>query len=171
VDFTDVIGGQRATGFAGLAGSTAQATIRISDPLLNQAIAAALPPDGPVRTLTVHARVGNRIDVTLTLRKPSFLPAFHSHLTIERQPVLPEDPVVVLGLAGGAGNLLKLAGPFMGGALRLPPGIRLQDEMVFVDLRAVLAERGQSSLLNYVRQLQLTTDDGAVVVQLDATVR
>jgi hypothetical protein len=64
-----------------------------------------------------------------------------------------------------------MAGPFMGGALHLPPGIRLEDDLVFVDLRALLAERGQAALLNYVRRLSVTTDEGAVILQVDATVR
>src|SRR5207247_6574078 len=128
-------------------------------------VAAALPSDAAVRSVTAHPRPDNGFDVTVVLRKPSFLPPLHARVTIERQPVLPADPVLALRLAGGAGNLLKLAGPLLGGSLKLPAGVRLQDDLLSIDLRALLAERGQVPLLNYVSELHVSTDESALVIR------
>jgi hypothetical protein len=165
-----LLNAQLAAGFSGLAGSAAHVTLRISEPLLNDAIAAALPPDAAVRTVTLHPRGDNGFDATIVLRKPAFLPALHAQLTIERQPLLPADPVLVLRLAGGAGNLLKMAGPFLGGSLKLPPGVRLQDDLLSVDLRALLAAQGRAASLAYVTELHVATEASALVVRVAALV-
>lgn len=162
---SDLLAAQLAAGLPGLAGSAAHFTLRVSEQLLNDLVAAALPSDAAVRTLTAHPRSDNGFDVTVALRKPSFLPPLHAHVTIVRQPVLPAEPVLALRLAGGAGNLLKLAGPFLGGALKLPPGVHLQDDLLSIDLRALLAQRGHAPLLNYVSELHLSTEESALVVR------
>ena len=167
----DLLARQLAAGLPGLAGSAAHVTLRLSAQLLNEAIAAALPPDAAVRTVTAQPRPDNGFDVVVVLRKPAFLPPLHAHLMIERQPLLPADPVLVLRLAGGAGNLLKLAGPLLGGSLKLPPGVRLQNGLVSVDLRELLAERRQARLLDYVSELHLSTEESAVVIRVAAHVR
>jgi hypothetical protein len=164
-----ILAEQLGAGLPGLAGSDARAAVRLSDQLVNQIAAALLPRDGAVRAVTVRARDGNAIDVSVTLAKPAFLPAMRAQLTIERQPTLPDVPVLALRIAGGAGSLLKIAGPFLSGSL--PPGVRLDHDLLLVDVRALLAEHGQSSHLSYVRDLRVTTEDGAVVVNVIAGVR
>ena len=164
-----ILAEQLGAGLPGLAGSDAHAAVRLSDQLVNQIAAALLPRDGAVRTVTLHARGGNAIDVSVTLAKPAFLPAMHVHLTIERQPTLPGDPVLALRIAGGAGSLLRMAGPLLTGSL--PPGVRLEHDLVLVDVRALLAEHGHSSHLSYVRELRVTTEEGAIVVNVAAGVR
>jgi hypothetical protein len=166
VTFHDIVEAQLGAKLPGLAGTAAHATIRVSEVLLNQSIAAALPPTAPVKMVTAHPRADNGFDVSVALRKPAFLPPLHAHLSIERQPTLPADPILVLRLGGGAASLLKMAGPFLGGSLPLPPGIRLQDDHLFVDLRALAAARGQEGLLDYVTELHVATEDGALVVRV-----
>jgi hypothetical protein len=159
---------QLGAGLPGLAGTEARMAIRLSDQLVNQLIAASLPGGGAVRSVTVQARAGNALDVTIVLARPAFLPPLHAQLAIERQPVLPADPVLALRLTGGAGSLLKLAGPWLGGAL--PAGVRLDHDLVLVDVRALLASRGQASHLHYARELQVTTEASAIVVNVVAGV-
>lgn len=164
-----VLAAQLASRFAGLSGSDAQATLRMADRLLNESIAASLPPDGPLRSAVVHSLEGNRFDAIVTLTRPAFLPPLHVHLAIERGFILPQEPVLVLRITGGAGGLLKLAAPMLGSA-KLPPGLRLDGDRLFVDVRAALAARGHAKMLDFVRDLQFTTEDSTLVVRIAAAV-
>jgi hypothetical protein len=155
---------QRRVHFSGLSGSELGGTIRISDRLLNECISAALPSNGPIRALTVRSREGNWLDAKVTLAKPSFLPPLSAELVIDRQPTLPNDPVLALRLAGNAGSLMKLLNSPLRRAVSLPPGIRIDGDRLLVDLRAVLQDRGQASLLDYVQQMCVTTEEAGMAV-------
>jgi hypothetical protein len=162
---------QQSLGFEGLSGSIFSGTIRISDALLNTCIAAALPPDGIVRAVAVQSRENNRLEAKVTLARPSFLPPFTVEFVIDRQPVLPVDPVLVLRVAGGAGSLLKLASSFVRRAAALPPGVAIDGDCVLIDVRAVLHERGQADLLNFAQTISVTTEKTGLVVVVQACVR
>lgn len=168
--FDAILAAQLASRFTGLTGSDARATLRISDQLLNEGLVAALPPDGVLRALTINAQNGNILGVAVTLRRPAFLPTLHARLAIERQPSFPDDPVLGLRITGGSAGLLKFAGGMLGTSIRLPPGVRLQDEVVLVDLRAAFAARGLSQLLDYATEVRVTAEDGATIVQVSARV-
>jgi hypothetical protein len=161
---------QQSLGFQGLSGSAFSGTIRIADALLNACIAAALPADGIVRTMTAASREGNRVDAKVTLARPSFLPPMTVQLAIERQPALPADPVLVLRVAGGAGSLLKLTSSFVRRAAALPPGIAIDGDRVLVDIRGLLQGRGQAQLLDFAQQIVVTTEEGRLAVEVQARV-
>ena len=159
-----IVAEQKRVRFQGLSGSEFGGTIRLSDRLLNACIAAAMPADGPVRALTVRSREGNWLDVKVTLAKPSFLPPLSAELAIDRQPTLPNDPVLTLRLAGGAGSLMKLLNSPLRRAVTLPPGIKIDGDRLLVDIRAVLQDRGQASLLDYLQQMCVTTEEAGIAV-------
>src|SRR5262245_45296696 len=169
--FQQILLQQQTAGFAGLAGSEINTIVRLTDPLLNQLIAAFLPANGPLRSVTVRSHAGNRLNVTLGLAKPSFLPPIPLTLAIDRQPAFPDDPVLVFRVAGLAGGMMHLAGPLLGRLGTLPPGLRVYGEQVFVDLPTVAQQRGQAALLTFVQQLTVTTEDRSVVVAVAARVR
>jgi hypothetical protein len=160
----EILSHQQAARFAGLTGSEAEATIRVSDQLLNELIAAHMPPEGPLRSIVIRSHAGNRLDVAVKRARPAFLPAVPLTLVIERQPELPVDPVIVLRLASGVGTLVGLAGPFLGLADRLPPFLRMDGQRLLVDVRGVLQQGDQSALLDYVRQLRVVTEDGGLAI-------
>jgi hypothetical protein len=159
----------RATGFSDLRGATADLTLPISDRLLNEAIAEALPSSAPVRDLELTSRTGNRIGVRFRVGAASFLPPFNLTLVIERQPELPDSPILVLKLE--MGGLLSLAGSALRFLDTLPPGVRVEKDRIHVDLSTLLAERGLAELLEFVEQVHVTTIEGAVVVAIRAVVR
>lgn len=165
-----LIARQHAAGFPGLSGSEVQATIRVSSALLNDAIAVNLASVTAVRELTVAPRAGNRLDVHVKLAKPAFLPALRLTLVIERQPQLPGDAVLVMKLSGAAG-MLGLAAPAITSFGVLPPGVRLDGDRLHVDVRAMLQRHGQAALLDHAEQLQVTTDEGSLVLLVHARVR
>jgi hypothetical protein len=166
-----IVSQQQAVGFAGLAGSELGATIRLSDPLLNQLIAAFLPADGPLRSVTVRSHAGNRMDVSLAIARLSFLPPIPVTLAVERQPAFPDDPVLVFRVAGLAGGMMHVAGPLVGRVGALPPGVRLEGERLLVDLRVVAQQAGQAALLSSVQQLAVATEEGRVVAAIAARVK
>jgi len=156
--------------FTELAGSEARATIRIAAPLLNEAAATFAASTPAVRDVSIRPRASNHIDVALKLARPAFLPSLNITLQIERQPQLPEDPELVLRLRG-AGGMMRLAGPAISSFGALPPGVRLDGDYVFVDLRTVLRQHGQGELLDYVEQLQVMSEEGSVIVLIQLRIR
>jgi hypothetical protein len=158
---------QLGAGLPGLAGSAAHVTMRVADALVNQILAATLPPDAPVRTVSIAARAGNAVDVSVT-PKAALLPRVHARLEIDKQAILPGDPVLALRVTGGAGMLLGLASSFL--TASLPPGVRIEGGHVLVDVRAMAAAHGQSSHLRYARTLHVAVDEGVFVITIDAAV-
>ena len=168
--FERILTQQQSLGFPGLAGSTVNGTIRIADALLNTCIAASLPADGIVRTVTMRSHDGNRLDAKVTLSRPSFLPPLTVEFAIDRQPVLPADPVLALRVAGGAGSLLRLTSSFVRRSATLPPGVAIDGDSVLVDIRAALQHRGQAALLDFAQEIIVATEEGRLVVVVQAKV-
>ena len=158
----------QSTGFRDLSGTRATATIPVSERLINELVAATLPPHIPVREAHVHPEAGDRFSVRVT-PKSGFLPSLTIKLAIERQPDLPASPELVLRMAS-MGGLFGLATAALPIAQMLPPGVRLDGERIHVDLRAMAAQRGAADLFQYVRQLRITTEEGRAILHLDAAV-
>jgi hypothetical protein len=166
----EIVSRQQEAGFPALAGSEVRATIRIAEQLLNEVLAKLMPAGAALSSVAVHPQAGNRFAVRLSLAKPSFLPPLTAGLVIERQPQVPADPVLVLGLTGGA-SVLRLAAPAITNRGVLPPFVRMEGSRLFVDIRALLKERGLAQLLDYAQDLRVTTDEGSVILDVAAGVR
>jgi hypothetical protein len=166
----DILTTEQEAGFPGLAGSTLRATIRIREALLNTGLARLLPVDGALRSLTIHPQPANRIGVRLVLAKPSFLPPMSATLAVERQPQLPADPVLILLLTGGAA-VLRLAAPAITNLQLLPPGVHMEGGRFLVDIRMLLKQHGYANLLDHAEDIQVTTEEGSVVVAVSARIR
>lgn len=159
---------QRDRGFADLTGAQAVVSLPVSDRLLNEILTETLPSSAPVRDVQLTSRPGNRIGVRFKIGAAAFLPPVNLTLVIERQPDLPRS--AVLGLRMEVGGLLSLAGPALRFLDALPPGIRVEQDRILVDLAKLLAERGFSEMLEYAEEIQVTTTSGAVVVGVRARV-
>jgi hypothetical protein len=159
----------RENGFSDLRGAHADVSLPISDRLLNEAVTTLVPPSAAVRDLQLTSRTGNRIGVRFKVAAASFLPPLNITLAIERQPELPASPVLVLRLE--MGGLLAMAGPALRFLDALPPGIRVDEDRIHVNIATLLAERGLSELLEYAEQIRVTTREGAVVLDIRAIVR
>lgn len=157
----------RASGFRDLAGARVAVSAPLSESLLNDIIAAVLPRGGPVRAATVHPQDKNRLAVRVKLARPEFLPPVSVTLAIERQPALPHTPDLVLRVLGLPG-LLTLAGPFLSLGSILPPGVRLEGDVLTVNLAALLAQHGAGDLLGLVERLQVRSEAGRLTIDLDA---
>jgi hypothetical protein len=170
MDILRLLVDQERQGFRDLVGSDGQAAIRVSERLLNAIVAGQVQGRRAVREIRVSPHAGNRLGVRVTMAKPSFLPPIALEVRIDKQPSLPDDPVLGLALSG-MGGLLRFAGPLAGFFSSLPPGVRLEGERVFVDLRAVLAPHGLTRVLDYVTDVAVGTEEGTLVVVFAAAVR
>lgn len=160
---------QQAAGFADVAGIRVSATLPVSDRLLTRVVLAQLPPAASISAFELRAHQGNRLTIRVRLARPSFLPPFTIPFTIERQPDLPQSPVFVLRM-GSIGGLLALAGPVVRFFDVLPPGVQLQNDRVLVDVKTLLEQHGAELALTFLEQLEITTDEGRVVVFFRAAV-
>lgn len=170
VDFFKLFADQERQGFTDLSGSEGWAVLRVSEALLNTILTDQLRASASIREMHVTPRAGDKLGVRLVLAKPSFLPPVSFDVVIDKQPSLPDDPVLGLTLSG-LGGLLRLAGPIAGFLHRLPPGVRMDGERVFVDLRAALAPHGLTTVLNYLKDVAVRTEEGRLVVAFAAGVR
>ncbi len=166
--FRNILHHLQETRFGDLAGMRVSGTVPVSERLINEVVASAVPRGAPVREVRVQPLAGNRFSVRLSPRAP-LLPAVTLKLDIERQPDLPSSPVLVLRLAT-MGGLLGIAGAALPIANMLPPGVRLDADRILVDLRVSAAERGAADLLQHVTQLRVSTEEGRVVLHVDFAV-
>ena len=158
----------RATRFAGLEGALVTASIPVSAPLLNAWIQSLMPPSAHIRDLWVQPAEDNRLIVRVKLARPGFLPPISITVSIDRQPQLPESPVLVARILSFPG-LVSLAAGFIPAAASLGRGIRLEDERIYVDFKALLERQGLADLLVLIERVQVTTADG--VLRLDLALR
>ena len=157
----------RASRFADLKGARVSLSIPVSQRLLNELVTAAIPASAPVRELTVTPRGSNVLDVRARVSKLDFLPPIKVALEIEQQPRLPDTPLGLRlrsfpGLTAIAGSLLS--------PTALPRGVRLDGDRLFVDVRQLLEGAGYGDLVPLIDRLHVATDEGRLIVDIDARV-
>jgi hypothetical protein len=143
-----------------ITGSRGALDVAVSERLINEIVSARIPPGGAVREVTIHPHPG-RARVTVRLARPAFLPPLTLGVTIERQANLPESPELVLKLEmpAGLGLLVGLGANLFAS---LPAGIRIEGELVRVDLRTVLASQDLGWALRYAESIVVTFEAGRV---------
>jgi hypothetical protein len=149
-----------------LSGARIVADIPVSDRLIGQIIAGKIGSDSALQEVDLKAEEG-RARVTVKVARPSFLPPLSAVLTVERQPDLPVSPVLVLrvGMMPGVAALL---GAGISLVSVLPAGLRLEGDRLFLDVPALLSDRGYAWLLPYLRALSISFVTGRVVCHVEA---
>ena len=154
-----------------LAGARIAGELPVRAEVVNRLIAARLAGgQGPIVAVRLEPLDGELIDVGVTPRL-RLLPFVRVEARIERQPELPEHPLLVLRWTiPGAGALARLAAPFISNLKSLPPGVRVDGDLAIVDLQQLAAAHGFADLLPYVRALRIETRPGAFVVKFEVGV-
>ena len=147
-----------------MAGARASVTLPLSDRLVSRLVSESLPPSAPVSDIDLHAQGGNRISARVRLTRPALMPPITVNLAIEQQPVLPSNPVFAVRLLST--GLFSFAGAAMRFLNVLPPGIRMEGDLIYVDLRMLLEQRGLAHYLGYLEHLELTTETGRFVLSV-----
>jgi hypothetical protein len=163
VDLLALFADQERLGFPDLAGSDGQGSIEISERLLNTILAEQVGGSTAIRELHVSPQAGGRFAVRLALHKPSFLPPLSFEVAVDKQPSLPDDPVLGLTLSG-LGGLQRFAGQFAAFAKGLPPGVEMEGNRVLVDIRALLAPHGLTTVLHYLKDVAIGSQEGRLVL-------
>ena len=154
--------------FRELAGATIDADIPLSTALINRAIEEQLSrAQGRISAAVVEPHDGDRVTVHLTPRA-ALLPRMRVQLQIAGQPDLPSSPVLVVrwSLDGGLGILARVASPILSLFDVLPPGVRVDGDLIGIDVEDVLRSKGFEWVLPLVRQVQVHTSDAGVRVRL-----
>ena len=165
-DLTHIVHALRASRFRDLAGARASASVPVAEPLLNTLIASSLPQNAPVRSVTVHPEAGDRLAVRIVARA-ALIPAITLKLAIEAQPRLPDSPILVLRMVT-LGGLFGLASGAIAGML--PPGVTLAGERILVDLVMLAQQRGHGVVFEYLERLEVHTEQGRLLLLVDAAV-
>jgi hypothetical protein len=160
---------QLGSGFADLRGAEAAITLPVSERLLNDLVAEAVPSSAPVRDLQIAPEAADRFSVRLRVGSSPLIPRLKIALSIERQPELPTSPVLVLKVESA--GLMTFAGPMLRLLNALPAGIAVHDDRIHIDLRALADRRGLAPVLDYLTELRVNTVPGAVVMTLRGRLR
>lgn len=160
----------RRTRFADLAGSRAASDLVIPQRLINRVLADALAgSEGRLRGVTVTIHPEYRFHLDLQLSR-SFVPSIAVEAVLDRQPSLPDRPELVFRWRMALPGLAALAGSaatFLG---KLPPGVRMEGDRVFVDIRPIVERAGVADLLPLLSELTLSTREQILDVHLVAHV-
>jgi hypothetical protein len=167
-DLAHIILEQQTAGFPAFTGSHLAAFIPVSATFLNRLAAESLPQDAPICDIHIEPDEGNVVRIRGRLTRLPFIPPLTITLSIERQPQFPDSPTLVLRLTSSALAMLAgVASRFLGA---LPNGLRLERELLFVDLAELLRQRGMAEWLQHVDSVEVTTAPGAVLLSIRAAV-
>lgn len=154
----------QASGFRDVAGARASVTLPVSDRLVSRLVAENVPPNVPLRDIDVRALAGNRLAVRVRLTKPVLMPPITVNLAIEQQPQFPDDPVLVVRLLStGILSFARVALNFLN---VLPPGIRMDRDLFFINIQTLLEQRGLAAHLRHLDTLHINTDEGVFVIDV-----
>ena len=167
-DLGDILRQQQTAGFPAFSGAHVAAVIPVSAAFLNQLAAWVLPSDTPVFDIDIDPQPDNALRIRFRIARAPVLPRLALTLLIERQPQLPDSPVLVLRLASSAVTILATAASRFFQVL--PPGLRFDHDLLQVDLGELLRQRGAAQWLQYVRSIEVTTAPGTVLLSVRASV-
>ena len=168
---SDLLAQLQSNRFADLAGTRVSARVPVSRALVNQFVARAIQarqPPLPVKQIDLRPTDGDRIDALVTVTLP-FVPPLKVGVFVERQPIFPSSPVLVLRwtLLGGLGLVIsKIVGPHQ----KLPPGIRLDGDRILIDIPQAAAATPAAQFIGYLRGLEVHTEGDRLVLAVDLEV-
>ena len=147
-----------------MAGARASVTLPLSDRLVSRLVSQSLPPSAPVGDIDLRAQGGNRFSARVRLTRPALMPPITVNLAIEQQPALPSNPLFAVRLLST--GFFSFAGAAMRFFNVLPPGLRMDGDLIFIDIRMLLEQRGLAHYLRYLEHLELTTETGRFVLSV-----
>ena len=156
-----------------IAGSRISGEVPVSDVLINRLIAQRIADDGgagKISAVVLEALDDNRVTVRVRLRT-ALVPPLTVHLTVVQQPEFPNLPVLVLRWSvAGVGMLGRLASPALSLFDVLPTWVRVDDDLMAVDVRELARSSGYGELLDFLTVLQISAVASRVLVRFELKV-
>ena len=153
-----------------IAGTSLSGEIPLSESLINRQIAQQLDRHAHIASVVVTLQGGDEALVRVEPRM-RFIPTVPVVVRIERQPDLPHDPTLRLRWTmPSAGPLGLIAGAIAGYLKKLPEWVQIDRDLITIDLRAFLRDRGLEEALGLVRRAAVHTRPGTLIVTFDAAV-
>jgi len=151
----------------GLAGGVISGEIPITADVVNRLIAAKLATmDVPVTSAEVVVLEHDAFTVHVRPRAP--IPGLRVDVQIDQQPVLPGQPLLGMRWAlRGLGPLAAFAAPFLTQFKKLPPGVRLDGDRIWVNLEELLRQRGLGEIVPMLTGVRVTTKERRFVVAFE----
>lgn len=156
-------------GVEDLPGATVAGDIPIPQSLLNRFIAQALArSQAPVSTVRLELLDGDRFLAHVTIRGLRLIPEVTVAAEVERQPDLPQSPVLTLRWSlPHLGAIARIASPFVSGLKGLPPGVRMEGERATVNVAELLASRGLADIVPLLARVEVHTRSGAALLRFE----
>jgi hypothetical protein len=149
-----------------VSGALLAGEIPLPDGLVNRLIAQRLATtQAQIAAVRVAAHDAGHLTIVLSLRG-SLMPEVKIAAHIEQQPEFPAP--AVLGLrwtVPGMGPLALFAGPALALFKKLPPGIRVEGERIEIALVELLRSQGLGEVADYITRVNVTTREGAVLLE------
>lgn len=151
-----------------VAGTSLGGEIPIKDTLINRVIARRLEGHPHIASLHVTLLDGDAALVRVEART-RLLPSIPVAVRIEQQPDLPRDAMLRLRWSlPGSGAFTLVAKAIVGYIRTMPPGVQIDGDVIAVDLRTLLRERGVEDVLGVLHRVAFHTRPGALLVQFQA---
>jgi hypothetical protein len=154
-----------------LQGAHVSGEIPLTDVLINRVIEQRLASsESPVSAVVIEPSDNDCVVARVRMRA-RLVPPLTIDLRITQQPQLPDAPVLVLRWSlVGLGPLARLASPVLGLFDLLPRGIRVEGDLIGIDLAEMLRARGYGEALQYLKRLDIATRAGHVIVRFQAAI-
>jgi hypothetical protein len=150
--------------FSELAGLTVDASIPLSEQLVNEFVQSALQGNKNITDCYIAIHTGNRFAVNL--KTPLWLWPLNLKVRLEKSVDFTSDPKIHASLENFA-LLGKLGAVFKA----LPKGITIQDDQVMIDVESFLATAEQRKLLDLIQSLEIRTEEASVTVDIKLEVK
>jgi hypothetical protein len=148
-----------ANQFADFPGLKVDATIPVPADLLNEIVQSTLTGNRQITYLHLNVHRDNRISVEV--KSPLWPWPLHLKLRLFSSVDLTQSPKVRAFLENNL--LLGKLGALLNA---LPDGTTLYEDQVAIDITALLPDPQQKKLLELVRELDITTEEGKVILNV-----
>jgi hypothetical protein len=145
--------------FSELAGLTVDASIPLSEHLVNEFVQSSLQGNKNITEFYIAIHAGNKFAVNL--KTPLWLWPINLKVRLEKSVDFTGAPKIRASLENYA-LLGKLGAVFKA----LPPGVTIQDDQVIIDVESFLTSTEQRKWLTLIESMEIKTEEARVIFDI-----